>query len=197
MDVVVKGNPLEDAIFNIIQYILKSDRLRLSPVQAKLFRKRIYFPQERQTKIASDISIELWLPQALHYSRLWMCIFKNYDHIVPVSDLEGYKTKLDQMGSRNIKGVIASANAVQHEALDYARANDMGIIRILPNDRVRWVIDKANIAASGSEEEANPREITTGLTSQNHTGQNHNLYAFYDGYVFDNLNGFLSRMLKA
>ena len=197
MNVVIKGNPLEDAIFNIIQYILKSDRLRLSPVQARLFRKKIYFSQERQTKIISDISIELWRPQALYYSLLWICIFKNYDHIVPVSDLEDDKTKLDQLEGRNIKGVIASANAVQHEALDYARANGMGIIRILPNDRVRWVIDKANIAANGPEEEANPREITIGLTSQNHTGQNHNLYAFYDGYVFDNLNGFLSCMLKA
>lgn len=196
MNTAAKGNFLEDSVFNIIQYLLQNDRLKLSPTQTKLFRKKSY-PSRKQNinVVATDISIELWPPQAANYSTLWVCVYKNYDHVLPLSDLEDFKIKLNQIGG-NIKGVIASGNALQHEALDFARTNGIGVIRILPNDRVRWVIEKSNMASDGREEKANAREITTGLTSQNYTGQNHNLYAFYDGYTFDNLNGFLSRMLK-
>lgn len=142
------------------------------------------------------MSLELWPPQAQNYSALWICEFKNYSHIVPLDDLEEYNARLQQIAGKNIKGVIASSNALQQTALDYARANGIGVIRILPNDQVRWVIDKSIIADS-IEDKMDPREISIGLTSQNHRGNNHNFYAFYDGRVFDNMKGFLSQMLKS
>jgi hypothetical protein len=194
MDTVAKGNAFEDTVFEIIEKELKNDRLGLSPSQAKIFRKKGYYSKERKSNIIVDIAIEVWPPNAKNYSLLWVCECKNYGSTVPVNDVEEFKAKLDQIAGKNIKGVIASPNALQQGALDYAQSNGIGVVRILPNNQVTWTMSM--MTSFDMKEKLNPREFDMALINQNHRGDNRSFYAAYGGYIFGDWYSLLSYSLK-
>lgn len=194
MNTVAKGNTFEDKVFELLEAELSADRLGLTPSQARIFKKKGYFSKERNSEIIVDISIEIWPPHAKNYSLLWVCECKDYSSTVPVSDVEEFKAKLDQIAGKNVKGVIASPNALQKGALDYARSSGIGVIRILPDNQVNWVMHF--ITSVDIREELNPSEFITALVNQNYIGKNRSFYSDYDGYIFGDLYSLLSHSLK-
>ena len=194
MDTIAKGNTFEDSVFEIIEKELKNDRLGLSPSQVKIFKKKGYFSKERKSDIIVDIAIEVWPPNAENYSLLWICECKNYSSTVPVNDVEEFKAKLDQIAGKNIKGVIASPNALQQGALDYARSNGIGVVRVLPNNQVTWTMHM--MISSDMRDKLNPREFAMALINQNHRGAKRSFYAAYGGYIFGDWYSLLSHSLK-
>lgn len=194
MNTVAKGNTFEDKVFKLIEAELNADRLGLTPPQARIFKKKGYFSKERNSEIVVDISIEIWPPNAKNYSLLWVCECKDYSSPVPASDVEEFKAKLDQIAGKNVKGIIASSNSLQKGALDYARSNGIGVIRILPDNQVNWVMHF--ITTVDFKEKLNPREFTIALTTQSHIGKNRSFYSAYDGYFFGELYSLLSYSLK-
>lgn len=194
MNTVAKGNTFEDKVFELIEAELNYDRLGLTPSQARIFKKKGYFSKERNSEIVVDISIEIWPPHAKNYSLLWVCECKDYSSPVPVSDVEEFKAKLDQIAGKNVKGIIASPNSLQKGALDYARSNGIGVIRILPDNQVNWVMHF--ITSVDFKEKLNPKEFTIALTNQSHIGKNRSFYSAYDGYFFGDLHSLLSYSLK-
>ncbi len=194
MDTTAKGNIFEDSVFEIIEKELKNDRLGLSPSQVKIFKKKGYFSKDRKSDIIVDIAIEVWPPNADNYSLLWICECKNYSSTVPVNDVEEFKAKLDQIAGKNIKGVIASPNALQQGALDYARSNGIGVVRVLPNNQVTWTMHM--MISSDMRDKLNPREFAMALINQNHRGDKRSFYAAYGGYIFGDWYSLLSHSLK-
>ncbi len=197
MDTVAKGDRFEDAVFASIQELLKNEQLGLSPSQARLFKKKGYHSKDRDSDIIVDISVELWLPKANTYSLLWVCECKDYSHPVPVDDMEEFKAKLDQIAGKNVKGVFASRNALQRGALNYARSNGIGIIRILPDDQVRWVlymmkVPEGDLSAHLTRLRAQEiAETRAGLVNQTHVSENRSFYAAEGDALFSDLLSFL------
>lgn len=194
MDTVAKGNAFEDRVFEIIARELNGDRLGLSPYQAKIFRKKAYFSRERKSNIIVDIAIEIWPPNAKNYSLLWVCECKDYGGTIPVNDVEEFKAKLDQIGGKNIKGVIASPNAFQQGALNYAQSNGIGVVRILPDSQVSWSFHL--ITTTDLKEKLNPRDFAVALINQDYVGKERSFYATFEGYIFGNWYSLLSQSLK-
>lgn len=137
MDTEARSDAFEDVMFNLIKKELLNNRLGLFRSQAKIFKKKGYFSKDRKSYIIVDIAIEVWPPEAENYSILWVCECKNYSGLVPVNDVEAFKAKLDQIAGKNIKGVLASRNALQPGALDYAQSNGIGSSGSCPT--TRWI----------------------------------------------------------
>ena len=198
MDNVIKGDSFENLVFNIISVALKGNRLGLSPRQARLFRKKAYFSRDRQKNIIVDISIEVWLPKAKNYSLLWVCECKDYHSAIPVDDIEEFKAKLDQIAGKNIKGVFASRNALQRGALEYARSNGIGVVRVLPNNHVEWGC-WGRVVVIKQSKAARTTSITLGLECQDYGEYGiHSrwLFASYHGHLFDDWLSLLKYSLK-
>lgn len=136
MDSVAKGNALENKVFNLLQKELIEGRLGIIPSSAKVFQKKGYYSKDREKDIVVDISIEVWSPEAENYALLWVCECKNYNHSVPVDDVEEFKAKLDQIAGKNVKGVIATRNSFQSGSISYARNQGIGLVRVMPGDQV-------------------------------------------------------------
>lgn len=211
MDTVAKGDNFEDLVFKKVQELLKNHQLGLSPSQAKIFKKKGYLSKNRNSDIIVDIAIEVWPPNANNYSLLWVCECKNYSGLVPVNDVEEFKAKLDQIAGKNVKGVIASRNALQRGALDYARSNGIGVVRILPDDQVDWIHYRViprqrNKSIAYTDKEITKKEIADALINQNHRGDIKEIayargaicgfYATDGAYLFGNWASFLSHSLK-
>jgi hypothetical protein len=134
----LKGDAFEKRVFDALSLALKTYRLGLLPSASEIFRKKPYHSRDRGTDIVVDIAIEVTLPRAATWSLLWVWECKDYDSALPVSDLEEFWAKLEQIGGVNIKGGIACSNVVARGALAFARSKGIALVRLLPKERVKW-----------------------------------------------------------
>lgn len=197
MSTVAKGNAFEDRVFAAISTELSSDRLGLSPTLASAFQKKGYYSRDRDSDIIVDISIEVWLPKADRWSLLWVCECKDYSGAIPVDDVEEFKAKLDQIAGANKKGVMAVTGALQQGALKYARANGIGVVRLLPNDQVQHLMYLITSATMEELLRLNSSEFYRALTVPGFVGKDRNFYAEGQGYIFGSWHPMLKEMLRA
>jgi len=194
MSTVAKGDALENQTFTLLKGELERGKLGIDSSSGRIFQKKGYYSKEREKEIIVDISIEVWLPQAKNYSLLWVCECKNYNHHVPVDDVEEFKAKLDQIAGKNIKGVIATKTSFQSGALKYARNQGIGLVRIMPDDQVNWIMHFMTTASF--ENKLNPQEFNAALTMESYQAQNRSFYSVFDGYIFDNWQSLLRHALS-
>ncbi len=184
MSSVARGNAFEDRVFDAVRRELNEDQLGLSPSLAKPYKKKAYYSRDRDDEIIVDVSIEVWLPGADRWSMLWVCECKDYSGSIPVNDVEEFKAKLDQIAGANKKGVMAVSGALQQSAVRYARANGIGVIRLLPDDQVHHVLYHMTSAIAAEAFRLDPAEFSRALTQPAFVGRNRSFYAASDGYIF-------------
>ncbi len=197
MSSVAKGNAFENRVFAAITNELNNGRLGLASKSSFAFQKKGYYSRDRDSDIVVDISIEVWLPNADRWSILWVCECKDYGSAVPVDDVEEFKAKLDQIAGANKKGVMAVTGALQQGALKYARANGIGIVRLLPIDQVEHLIYYMTSATMNESSRLNPNEFYRALTVPGFVGKNRDFYAEGQGYIFGSWYPMLKEMLFA
>jgi hypothetical protein len=196
MDTVAKGDALENDVFSTLENELNSGNLGISPTCGRIFKQKGYYSKDREKDIIMDVSIEVWLPNAEKYSMLWVCECKNYSHRVPVDDIEEFKSKLDQIAGKNVKGVIATRNSFQSGAITYAKNNGIGLVRIMPDDQVEWLMYMVTPDLM-KPKKLNHREFNTALSNQNYTARERSFYSSYDGYIFGNWVSLVKHSLKS
>lgn len=183
MSTVAKGHAFEDETFEAIQKELDGGRLGLDPNSARLCKKKGYYSKDREKEIVVDISIEVWPPGARNYTLLWVCECKDYGHSIPVDDVEEFKSKLDQIAGKNVKGIIATQRSFQSGALTYARNQGIGLVRIMPPEQVSWFTHFMT-TASLKPKKLNPSEFRAALKYEDHQAKERSFYATFDGYIF-------------
>lgn len=137
------GNRFEEKVFRLLSQELEEGRLLFISDNCKIFRKKGYYSRDRQKNIIVDISIEVYLPDQKNWSVLCVIECKNYNHKVPVDDIEEFNSKLQQIAGVNVKGIIASSYTFQEAALNYAKAKGIGIIRLLDDSNLKWILTRA------------------------------------------------------
>ena len=197
MSSVAKGNAFEDRVFAAVKLELAGDRLGLSPRLGRAFKKKGYYSSDRDSDIVVDISIEVWLPGADQWSMLWVCECKDYSGAIPVDDVEEFKAKLDQISGANRKGVVAVTGAVQVSALNYARSQGIGIVRILPDDQVVHLLYHMTIDMVNETQELDTKEFSRALTQPAFVATNRDFYATAEGYIFGDWYSLLRKALSS
>lgn len=196
MSTIARGAAFENRVFSAIEAELRADRLGLSPATARAYQRKAYFSRDRDADIITDVSIEVWLPSADVWSILWVCECKDYSGSVPVDDVEEFKAKLDQIAGANKKGVMAVSGALQASALRYARANGIGVIRLLPHDQVEHLIYMMTAATMALTSRLDPVEVNSALTQPHFVGRNRGFYGAAGGYIFGEWGSLLKHSLS-
>lgn len=114
--------------------------------------------------------------------------------IVPVDDVEEFKAKLDQIAGKNIKGVMIIKTALQTSAYNYAKNNGIGVIKMMPDDKVRWVLYQ--MTSNMLENKLNPSEFNQAMLNANYESFNRDFYSFYNGYIFGDMFSLLKYQLN-
>ena len=78
MSTTSKGSTFEDRVYGSLEVELENDRLCVSPRAAKIFKKKRYHLQDRDSDIITDISIEITLPGKDKPSLIWIFECKDY-----------------------------------------------------------------------------------------------------------------------
>lgn len=195
MDTVAKGNTFEDEVYEALKRELEEQRLGLAPQTARMFQRKGYYSRDREKEIVVDIVIETWRPNAETYSLLWVCECKDYETSIPVDDVEEFKSKLDQIAGKNVKGVIATRRAFQRGALTYAKNQGIGLVRIMPPDQVSW-FQEFMASYTTDRPRLSPREFNAALTNEGYQAKERSFFAAANKRIYGGWQALLRHSLQ-
>ena len=179
MNTVKIGNKFEERVLSLFNDELKQGRLLFNPEYCQIFHKKGYYSKERKKEIIVDISIEVRLPDETKWSILVVIECKDYNHKIPVDDVEEFNSKLQQIAGVDVKGIIASSNSFQEGAINYSSARGIGLVRILKNN-MKWILTRAVTGLITYEQIENSKlDIYDGLTDEDYINENIDFYANY------------------
>lgn len=145
-----KGDSLERRIVELFSTEIDADRFWAKKECCKIFWKKGYFSRDRGTDIIFDVAIEVYLPGAKDYSCLVLIECKNYQHSVPVDDVEEFFTKVQQVAAAKGKAVVASTAAFQSGAREFAKSKGMGLVRYFGPEDFKWELKRSPSVSSQS-----------------------------------------------
>lgn len=141
MTTIQKGNSFEDKVFNFFKNLIDSNDFYIQKEYCKIFAKKGYYSKDRKKDIVFDITIEVYLPNKSQYSILIILECKNYNHKVPVDDLEEFYSKLSQVSGS--KGILVSSNAFQEGAFNFAESKNIGLLRYRDKSDLDWILERS------------------------------------------------------
>jgi len=135
------GEALEREVKRRLEYEISQGDLGINPQLTKVFLHKGYWSRSREKPITMDVSVELYRRGATEPYLVWIWECKDYQHRVPVDDVEEFHTKLEQIGLHKTKGTVVSRNGFQESAVKVAEAYGIGLARILPDGSVIRLIE--------------------------------------------------------
>ena len=105
--------------------------------------KQVYYSKDREDFIKVDISVEKYLgdKELVPPSLIIVLECKDYKGYISVDEIEEFHAKLQQIGANNTKGImVTSSGAFQKSAIKYAKSKGIGLIRIMPDSNVEFVL---------------------------------------------------------
>lgn len=190
-----KGESFEERVYGALAAELRNERLCVAPQHAKIFRKKAYYSRDRQAKITTDVSIEVFLPDRERPTLVWVFECKDYAGSVPVDDIEEFHAKLQQIGEDNTKGTFVTSGALQKGARAYAESKKIGVVRLLPSDQIVVVMELLTASSMTRAFEVDWSEFPIAL-SDPQLRSRRGFFASDDGYWFPNWYSMLSHLIE-
>jgi Zn-dependent peptidase ImmA (M78 family) len=174
-----KGKEFEDRVFLIFSKLLSNDELFVPSSKSKIYTQKGYYSKDRQNNIFVDISVETFIDQSNNYSLLTVIECKNYNTTIPVDDIEEFKSKLDQIAGKNVKGIMVTRLGFDQGTVNYAKSNGIALVRLLNTDEINWDVYRTTYTAIKTKDsiERFNNEIQNGLLNNNIERANSN-YCF-------------------
>jgi Zn-dependent peptidase ImmA (M78 family) len=198
MNTTQKGDNLESKIFRLIKREVVKGRFFVNPDKCKIFSKKGYHSRDREKDIIFDIAVEVYLPGHDTYSMLILVECKNYNHPVPVDDVEEFYQKVEQVAGANGKGIIVSTNSFQEGALNFSRSKGVGLLRYYDKNKIKWELTRSPSAlVSFNYAESEWMTAYKGISTDSYESRYFDCYCFSDGKYTNSLRAFFSRLLFA
>jgi hypothetical protein len=130
------GGAFEQEVKELLEYYINQGDFGVNPQLARVFFHKGYWSRAREKPITMDVSVELYRQGATDPYLVWIWECKDYQHRVPVDDVEEFHTKLEQIGLHKTKGTIVCRNGFQESAVRVAEAYGISLARILPDGSI-------------------------------------------------------------
>lgn len=143
MSTVEVGNKFENRMYEWLSTEIESDRFYFKKELCRIYKKKGYYSNDRKKDIIFDIAIEVFMPNADHFSHLVLIECKNYNHSVPVDDVEEFFQKTQQISGANLKAIVASTNSFQSGTVNFARSKGVGLCRYYDPSKLEFVLHRS------------------------------------------------------
>lgn len=157
MNTTIKGNRLEDEVFEVFENQIQENCFFVKREFCRIFQRKGYYSKDREKDIVFDISIEVTIPGQERYSLLFLIECKNYDHGVPVDDVEEFFAKIIQVSGANAKGIVVSTNRFQESAFKFAKSKGIGLLRHFSKDNLEWILTRSPSSMASASHAASER----------------------------------------
>jgi IrrE N-terminal-like domain/Restriction endonuclease len=163
-----RGVDLEERVFSFFEAEIKAGRFLARPECCAIFHRKAYYSRDRLSDIFFDVAIELTLPGADIPSALWLIECKDYNHPVPVDDVEEFFTKVQQVAAAKSKAILVTSNSFQRGALEFARSKGIGLLRVFPTSEFKWVLHRSPSSLHMSRSLSQDDDVLMGLTQEHY-----------------------------
>jgi len=143
MSSTVKGKELETQILSLFETQISNNKFYVKKENCKIFSQKGYYSKDRKKDILFDISIETNLPGHDDYSILILIECKNYNHPVPVDDVEEFYSKIQQVSGANVKGILVSTNSFQEGTFNFCESKGIGLLRYYDKSNFKWELSRS------------------------------------------------------
>lgn len=138
------GDEFESKSLAIIKKVIEEEQLGHLASCLKIFSKKKYYSTLRKKDITFDLTIEVWPPGATRYVLIYIIECKDYATRVPVSKVEDFISKIQQVAGVNVKGVFISNSPLQEAGYNIADSVGMMFIQGESGDDYKIILHKSN-----------------------------------------------------
>ena len=193
MSTVQIGDEFEDKVFRLFSILLKEGSLFVTP-NSKIFQKKKYYSPQRQDDIIFDISIESYLPNNSEPSFIIFIECKNYTGKVPISDIEEFHSKVEQIAPNANKSILVTNSSFSAQGINYAKSNHIALVRIFDDDKINWLLPREVAEAiTYKEVETAEREIYDALCEDGYHIINNSI-SYFNGFPMYDSIGFIESL---
>jgi Zn-dependent peptidase ImmA (M78 family) len=194
MKTTKKGDKFEAQVLDSIKEMISEDRFFLKKDCCRVYAKKEYYSKDRGTDIIFDIAIESYLPGEESYSMLVLIECKNYNHPVPVDDVEEFYSKIQQISGANVKGIIAANSSFQSGAFSFSKSKGLGLVRYYDRSTLKWVLTRSP-SSLVAHRRGETRIAQAGLTGYSFVSDYYDFYCYSNEHYTNSFNLCLSHLL--
>ena len=138
------GDEFESKSLDIIKKVIEEEQLGHLASCLQIFSKKEYYSPKRKKNIKFDLTIEVWPPGAARYALIYIIECKDYATRVPVSKVEDFISKIQQVSGVNVKGIFISNSPLQEAGYNIAESVGMMFIQGESSDDYKIILHKSN-----------------------------------------------------
>ena len=138
------GDNFESKSLDIIRRVIEEEQLGQLSNCLRIFQKKEYYSVLRKKNIKFDLTIEVWPPGANRYVLIYIIECKDYEKRVPVSKIEDFHSKIQQVAGVNVKGIFISNSPLQEGGLNIAESVGMMVIQGESSSDYKIILHKTN-----------------------------------------------------
>lgn len=190
MSTVQVGDEFEAKVFRLFSILLKEGSLFVPP-NSNIFQKKKYYSDRRKDDIVFDIAIESYLPGSLEPSLIIFIECKHYKEKVPISDIEEFHSKVEQIAPNANKSILVTNSSFSEQGINYAKANHIALVRIFDDDNINWLLPREVTGSITYKEiESAEQEILYALCEDEYKIINNSIL-YFNGYPMYDSIGFI------
>lgn len=196
MNTTKKGDAFEGKIYHYFRQQIEQNLFWARKECCQVFRQKGYYSNDRKGDIIFDVSIEITFPGEVKYSVLILVECKDTNRRVPVDDIEEFWTKIQQVAGANVKGIVASTNAFQEGAQNFAEAKGFALLRLFDNDSFKYVLNRASSTFIASNLRIPREELRTALHKDNFVSRYYEYCCFVKTMYTCSTNHMIEQLCK-
>lgn len=197
MNTTEKGNLFEDKVYDLLLEALMNDQLFLSSKRSLLFKKKSYYSKDREDNIIFDLAIESYREGSDQPSLIVLIECKDYKTPVPIGRLEDFYAKKEQIARANCKCIFVTTSSLQSAAFKYASNLGIGVVRIMDDESMSWLIERSNRNLTTTAENSKAINVINAITNEYFVSTYKNTFAYYDENAFLSIQELIGDILKS
>jgi hypothetical protein len=195
-----QGHSYEDKVFGLVKKLIAEKDLPYDSSTCSFHRWKSYESSDRNGEIRFENVVELFargVNQTVGQPSL-VIIFecKAYNNLVDVSEVEEFKAKLDQIKGFRTKGYILTQRGFRRGALNYARANGIGLVRFVPEEQVQFLLYHMTSEVMREIRDGFQKRAMEALLNPNYVAHEETEFGADDGYLYRSFEAMVINSIK-
>ena len=195
------GIPLEDEVFAILQRLIESDGLPYKSERCQLHRRKAYYSPDRQGLVNFENVIEVFRslnrPSDSKPAHVVFYECKDHGRNVEVGEIDEVCGRLGVSFGFSMKAYIVTRKGYSSGALKTANSKGIGLIKIMPDEKFKVVIEFLTADSIARKRQDFPRRTTCALLDADYVSRDESLYGLDNSHCFASLEGMLLHHLRS
>lgn len=192
------GKSLEKEVATLVAQLLTSGQLPYRPELCRFKPKAKYYSRNRDALVDFENALEVYVKDNIDEpdaKPTHVIIFECKDHgrDVEVKLVDELVGRLAGGFGFNIKAYMITRKGFQSGALSTARNNGIGLIKLMPDDKIFFLAHFETFDNIERSRREFPQRVRRALTDPEYVSDSEAFYGTDDGYVFSTFNRMIVR----